>query len=165
MSAIFTFLTLRGAMLVLAMLSTSVMALVTIPNNQPTPDPFAPYAGILLGQTHDSISHPEFDCQFDYMTSLEESCRLTLENGIFSEIYIWIAQDTGRIKVAFMPREKTLTLGDLMLLWGKPEIAIYSKTINFRWPNAHVTAVLQAYPGHISYWLPITYVAFESIEQ
>jgi len=55
-----------------------------------------------------------------------------------------------------------LVLGQLVQLWGKPQTVIYGSTVYFRWQNRNIVTVLQGYNGHFSYWLPITYVIFES---
>jgi hypothetical protein len=165
MGRIFTLLTVRGAIIMVPIISASVMALATIPSNQPAFNLFAPYADIMPGQPRDAVSRRGFECQFTPVPSLGEFCSLAREIGGFSDIKVWIAQDGGLVrKVDFRLHVRTLTLGDLVLLWGKPEIAIYAQTVNFRWANAHVTAIPQAYPGHLSYWLPITYVTFESVD-
>ena len=65
MGAIFTILTIRGALLAMAIVSTSVIALVTIPNNQPVLNPFTPYANILPGQSSAAVSQRGFGCQFN----------------------------------------------------------------------------------------------------
>jgi len=64
--------------------------------------------------------------------------------------------------LVFRVREHMLVLGQLVQLWGKAQTVIYGSTVYFRWPNQHIWTVLQGYKGHFSYWLPITYVTFES---
>jgi hypothetical protein len=167
MGGLFTilFAPVRTALVLMTIASVSATALVTIPHNEPPFDPFAPYADILPGQSPDAVLQRGFNCRFNITPVYNESCTLTLETGIFSEIRVWIARDTGWVsRVVFIPREKTLTLGDLVFLWGSPEIAIYSQLANLRWRNVHIVAIPQTSHDYSSYWLPIIYVAFESAE-
>jgi len=139
--------------------SISVIFLMTLPERASPIDPFEPYADIMPGQSLDTGLEYGFKCQFVFST---ESCYLTPETGIFSNIEVRITMNTGRItRVMFKMREKTLTFGDLALLWGKPEIAVYAGIANFRWRDRRIVAIPKTYNGHFSYWLPITFVAFE----
>jgi hypothetical protein len=167
MGGLFTilFTPVRTALVLLTIASVSVTALATIPRSQPPFDPFAPYADILPGQSQDAVVQRGFDCQFNIAPVSNESCTLTLETGIFSEIQVMIALDTGQVsRVVFKPRETTLTLGDLVLLWGRPEIAIYNQITNLRWRKVGIVAIPQSHHGEFSYWLPIVYTAFVSTE-
>lgn len=167
MGGLFTilFTPVRTALVLMTIASVSMTALVTVPHNQQPFDPFAPYVDILPGQSQDAVLQQGFNCQINIAPVFHETCSLTPETGMFSEIQVWIAFDTGRVsRVVFEPREKALTLGDLVVLWGNPEIDIYGRIANLRWRNAHVVAIPQTDQGEFSYWLPIGYVAFESTE-
>jgi hypothetical protein len=156
---------IRTAFIVMTITAISEVTVMAIRRSEPPFDPFAPYADILPGQSREGVSARGFNCQFVTGPHFEEICTLTPEASVFATIQPTIAVNTGRIsRVVFWLREKTLTVGDLVILWGEPEIAIYSRTANFRWNNVHVVAIPETYDGDFSYWLPIAYVAFESSE-
>ena len=166
MASLFTILTIRIAFLVITITSFSMMVATAISRSRPPFDPFAPYTDILPGQSRDSVSQRGFQCQFNQIVpSLQETCSLSPQTAIFSEIQTSFATNpySGRVsQTIFKLPENRLTYGDLVLLWGKPQIAIYGQTANLRWRDPHITAVLQTTHRHFSYWTPITYVAFES---
>jgi hypothetical protein len=155
----------RAAFVVMTIVSLSEVVVMAVQHSEPPFDPFAPYADILPEQPKEGLSQQGFTCQFNIAPSFEESCTLPPGTGIFSEIQVTIASQSGQVsRVVFRPREGALTVGDLVLLWGDPEIAIYSRTANFRWTNVHVVAIPETYDGDFSYWLPVIYVAFGSGE-
>jgi hypothetical protein len=153
----------RAAFVLMTIASVSVTALLTYGRSEQPVDPFAPYADIMPGQSRDAVSQHGFNCQLVILL-FNESCLLNPEMGIFSEIQVRIGVD-GRVRsVIFTPREKTLTYGDLVLLWGRPQIAIYSRIANLRWPNVDVVTIPPPHSRPFSYWHPIIYVAFESTD-
>ena len=158
----------RVALLLAATFTLSIIGLLFLSGTQGRqPNPFSVYRNIMPGQSRDSVLRRGFKCQFNQiMPSLEETCSLTPETGIFSEIQVRFVSAPYMGKVSqtiFKPREKMLPLGDLVLLWGRPEIAIYGQTVNLHWRNVHVVAIPQTYHGHFSYWLPIVYLAFQPV--
>jgi hypothetical protein len=163
MGTLFSFLTVRIALIVMGLVSISITVATAIAGNQPPFDPFAPYADIMPGQSRETVLQRGFHCQFNeppYTSG--EFCSLTPETGIFSAIQVSIVYNRSRVsRVVFIAREPRLVLGHLAWLWGKPQTKMSGQTVNFRWPNQHIVTVLQNYNGHFSYWLPITYVAFE----
>lgn len=53
-------------------------------------------------------------------------------------------------------QEKLFTLGDLTLLWGKPEIRRYCESVIAIWPSDHRAAIVTpGSRGHLSYFSPI----------
>ncbi len=154
----------RGVFILMTVASVSVIVLAT-PHRRELPfDPFSPYTDLLLGQSLDAVEQQGFICTSTHAAfSLQQSCSLALGDGTFSEIEVRFASDRGTVnRIVFTPREKMLTVGDLLLLWPKPEIRFYSEMANLRWP--HIVAVPQSFRGHFSYWVPIAYVAFEAAD-
>jgi hypothetical protein len=164
MSTLFSFLTVRIAVVVMALTSVSMTLATAIASNQPPFDPFVAYADIMPGQSRETVLERSFHCQFNEPPNYYgEFCSLTPETGIFSEIWVSFANGAGRVsRVVFIAHDQTLVLGNLGRLWGKPQTKIFGQMVNFRWPKMHIVTVLQNYNGHFSYWLPITYVAFEA---
>jgi hypothetical protein len=165
MGVLFTilFTSVRVTFVLITLALVSVLGLTRISGGAVLLDPFAPYADILPGQSRDAVLERGFNCQFNRAPRFEESCALSLETGLFSAFQATIAPDTSRVRRAvFTPRDDRLTLAQLVLLWGSPQVAVYGPTTNFRWRNIHVVAIPQAYTGHFSYGLPILYVAFDA---
>jgi hypothetical protein len=152
----------RAMFVLMTIASVSVIGLTTSHRSEKPFDPFAIYRDILPGRPRDAVLQYGFNCQYDTIHSFHDTCLLTPEKGIFSQIEASFVSDTGKISgLVFRPREGMLTVGDLVLLWGKPEVAIYSGTVKLRWRGIHVITIPQVYRGYFSYWLPIRYVAFE----
>lgn len=149
------------AMLALTMVvSVSMVALTTFGHDDYPHDPFAPYAGILPGQPLTAVLERGFTCQYRVIPDVDESCVLVLERGVFSKVEVSIAVNTSRVRrVVFAPHE--LTLGNLELLWDKPEVISYGHNANLRWRTLGIIAIVRAYRGHFSHWLPVEYVVFE----
>ncbi len=165
MGTIFAILVSRIALVLITMASVSMILVTAIAGSQPRFDPFAIYTDIMPGQSRETVLVHGFDCRLSGSPFYKESCLLRPETSLFSEIWVSIASETGLVsRVVFIPRVSAMVLGDLARLWGKPRIVLYGQTINFRWRNVHVVAVLQIHPYHFSYWLPMTYVAFEAAD-
>ncbi len=163
MGTIFAILISRIAFIFITITSVSMIVVTAIAGSQPPFDPFAEYADIMPGQSRQTVLARGFDCRLSGSPFYKQSCLLSPENSTFSEIWVSIASETGLVnRVVFIPRASAMMLGDLVRLWGKPRIVLYGQTVNFRWRNVHVVAVLQTPRSHFSYWLPMTYVAFEA---
>ncbi len=164
MATLFTFLTVRAMFVMITLSTLSMVVLTTISGNYlPPEDPFVSFADILPGHSREAVIGRGFTCQNNGPPLYQESCLLTPETGAFSQVEITIDNGTGAVnRVAFTPKDKVLPLGQLILLWGGPKTKDYAGITNLRWGSYHTIAIPQAYLPHMSYWLPITYVAFES---
>jgi hypothetical protein len=160
-STVFSFLAVRIAFLFITVASFSTLVITNLARWQPPFDPFIQYEDVMPGQSRERAVAHGFRCQFNGPPHYDQFCLLTPETGVFSEIQVDIAHGTSQVnKVVFKPREKIITLGDLMLLWGQPQRTIYGRNVNFRWLSKHVLTVFQDDTGHFSYLLPVIYVAF-----
>ncbi len=96
-------------------------------------------------------SHPQ---------NLSGYCAQRDTDKMFSGIYLWMAGDNAN-EISFSLRENTLTLGDLMLLWGQPEIRLYCEVLVAAWPARHITSLLAApRTRQITYFSPVLSVSF-----
>lgn len=160
------FMLVRATFVLMTFVLVSAIVLARIPGSEISLDPFAAYTDVMPGQMQYALMQRGFNCQANISFRFDDSCTLTLQTGIFSAIQTTVTSGTGRIRrVVFTARDQQLTLGQLLLLWGRPEIAIYSPTANFRWRSLHIVAIPPSYDGHLVYSLPIKYVAFESVNQ
>jgi hypothetical protein len=81
-------------------------------------------------------------------------------SGTFSSIYLHMSgNDTDEIN--FTVSANTLMVGDLEVLWGRPEIRRYCETIVASWPGAHVITILPARQTEgVSRFTPILRIFF-----
>lgn len=153
----------RAIAVLIAFTSVSVTMVAITQRGGPPIDPFAAYADVLPGKSRDKVLQQRFNCESIYtVPAFNEFCLLTPTIGIFSRIAVDIELNTDQVShVVFTPHEGMLTIGDLLALWGKPKLVVYGRTANLRWHEGRVFAISQMYNGHLSYWMPIRYVAFE----
>ena len=166
MGTIFTILTVRIAFVMIGVMSILLMAFTVFTGrNQAPVDPFGSFADILPGQPWNAEKEQRFKCYLNLTPTYEEDCSMNLATGLFLKIQVSVSLPTGEIrKTIFIPRETSLRLGQLAILWGRPEVKVYSGIMNIRWPKAHTVAIPQSDFAKFSYWLPISYVAFEATQ-
>ena len=87
-------------------------------------DPFVAYAAVFPGQTRSAVTAFGFSCPSNFLNpggpqSLE-SCDLWPSAGKFDQVSVVVAQDIIR-QITFNVRGNWLSLGDLYLLWGRPQ--------------------------------------------
>ena len=97
---------------------------------QPPSDPFLDYADILPGQPRSTV---------------------VMGTGF--------TQGVIRHNTLMVP-ENTLRLGDLVALWGTPEVQEYGNVATFVWRDGAIVASTLAYSGRFSLFLPVWSVSF-----
>jgi hypothetical protein len=90
-------------------------------------------------------------------------CSYNPATGLFSHITIALHIDDSQTNAAFTVRKNLLTLGDLALLWGKPNIEAGDHTLYLEWPDNHASAIASDYDGRFTYFLPIMHVFIDLI--
>ncbi len=157
--------TIRAALVLIGIASVFVLALATNRDNQPPFNPFAPYADILSAQSPDTFLQRGFNCPFKRTSTFDDTiCFLALDNGVFLRIHARFPYNSDQVStLIFIPRDNAVLLGQLVLLWGKPELLGSSQYANFQWPSRHIIAVPQSDNSQFSYWLPISSVAFGAV--
>jgi len=154
----------RAVIVLLTFALVSEIAMTYLKDNKPSFDPFVPYADVLPKQSRSAVLQRGFKCN-QIIPSLDEVCSLPSETGIFSEIQVRFISATHRDQVSqtvFKPREGAITIGDLEMLWGRPEIKVFGQTVNLRWRKRSIVAIPQSKRVPLSYWDPVTYIAFET---
>lgn len=87
-------------------------------------------------------------------------CSRSNVNEVFSEAYLWVADGTIK-EFSFSPRENTLRLGDLALLWGKPRLWLNCETAVVVWPARQIIGVLaRPEAGRVNHFSPVISVSF-----
>jgi hypothetical protein len=145
------------------------------------PDPFVPYDYIFRSEYEDLSARQEFSCNTNsivtgfvaggrYTASYVE-CTYDPAAGPVSRItagyfpHFNVAGGTyvnaHFTRITFAARERALTIGDLALLWGSPNIHYTNSLVTFTWPGFGVTAVsLRPSETRWDYFLPIVAINF-----
>ena len=82
-------------------------------------------------------------------------------SGQESEVFSGITVNQNTHETSFWLRSNAMTLGDLILLWGKPNIRRYCDRIVVAWPARRITgfATLTA-TRRLSFFVPVQAVSF-----
>jgi hypothetical protein len=100
-----------------------------------------------------------FSCNPDNRSGTSEFCTRAPANGAFS--LVAVTHSEGIIsRVSFTVREDRLAIGDLALLWGRPEIRVYGHSVSVVWPSRGVSAEGWAKSRRFSYAIPVLRIAF-----
>jgi hypothetical protein len=149
----------RALLLLLAGASISLVVLASSTSGGSRPvDPFASYADLLLLEPPDEFISRGFNCTVEFAPKFAWNCTLNPPTGTFADIQVRIAYgDDGISQVTYRPRQNALSLGDLVLLWGTPEVSLASGRVNFNWPDVHARATAATNDTQrISYFLPVS---------
>ena len=128
-------------------------------------DPLAPYLNLMPGQSADLLK--DF-CQLHagVKRGVEQGfCDFDAEDGIFGRVTV-VESEHRITQLTLMVQPNRLTLGDLLLCWGKPRSVShdYSETspaYNLYWDNQFTAHITPAYYRETDYFLPIFYLSIE----
>jgi hypothetical protein len=98
-----------------------------------------------------------FSCQF-VLSEGQQSCSFRPDDGVFSTIYITIAQGVP-LHLTFELETGAMQVGDLVLLWGKPDM-ISSYYICWHERNGVTPSALVQSPDRLDYFAPVQVVSF-----
>ena len=128
------------------------------------PDPFAAFTDFFPGQSLDTrmLEAEGFSCYFDTLPSpsdITERCARVLQTGPFSQISVTIWD--GIVKwLDLNVRENELTVGDLSLRWGIPEVHMSGSWVNLSWRNRCITGSGWSPSGRFTYFQALSWVSF-----
>jgi hypothetical protein len=127
-------------------------------NAQPPLDPFASFDDVFPGQPRSAIVARRFSCLTNayenYSEAPNELCLLRPKDGLFSQVSVGVKGDIIR-NILFILRDNTLTIGDLMMLWGKQDFHMYNGTSYFYWGDTGNTATGVSHSRRFSLFLPL----------
>jgi hypothetical protein len=126
---------------------------------------FSAYAHFFPGQLKSAVVARGFSCPVSFFSPgvTEESCILNLATGSFSQIQVTISHGVI-FQTFFTLRGDWLKLGDLISLWGIPQIHEYEHSVSFLWPGHGVVASAAIQTGQFSPFLPVRIIAFTATE-
>jgi hypothetical protein len=117
-----------------------VLAFSTLTKDELLHDPFLPYADLLSKELIEAAaSKRHFSCAF-VMSETRQKCSLRPNDGLFSEIRITIK--TVPESVFFGVVRNALRVGDLVALWGQPEVAWPGSQPVLSWANRPARALV-----------------------
>jgi hypothetical protein len=128
-------------------------------------DPFAAFADLFPGQPLDIrvLKAEKLSCYLDTLPALAdvtERCTRALPTGPFSQINVtsW----DGVVKsLDLRVRENGLSVGDLSLQWGYPEVHFYGNWVTLSWPKQHITGVGWSTTRHFTYFQALSFITLE----
>ncbi len=129
--------------------------------NLPLSDPFAEYVNILPGQTLDRNLLEKLSCATTPVSVQTQViyCERHLRTGIFSHIGLTIF--SSRVcRLDLTVRPNALRFGDLVMLWGRPEVRLYRRSVSIAWPDRGITTTGWSDNERLSYFLPLQYISF-----
>ncbi len=124
-------------------------------------DPFLAYADLLLkDQVLDAMKNWDFSCNFapsnDY-----HSCTVAPEDGLFSNIHLVVAQGVPQY-ISFRVETDALQIGDLILLWDKPDTIFPYASSTLLWSDGDNITISTLVPpmDRLNYLAPVWVVTF-----
>jgi hypothetical protein len=127
-------------------------------------NPFAAFADVFPDQPSSAAASRGFLCPSPgaddtYQDTSEETCSFRPESGPFFQVRVNISGDMIR-HIDFRMRENTLRVGDLIGLWGSPEVDEYSRSAYLHWRSRGIFALATHDTGSFSLFLPVWTVNF-----
>ncbi len=128
------------------------------------PDLFASFTDLFPGQSIDvrMLETEGYSCYTDTLPSsadITERCTQDLQTGLFSHISVTIWD--GVVKwLDLGVREHGLTVGDLSLRLGCPEVSVSGQWVGLNWFNHHITGSGWSYNGRFTYYQALSQVSF-----
>ncbi len=125
-------------------------------------NPLSAYADILPGSPlRNAVAHGFlcFHIPVPYSANVSVQCVHNSQTGKFSHVNVMI-WDGIITQLIFTVQENTLRVGDLFLLWGKPEIESWGYLSILKWPAYGVAATAPIHAGRYTHFSPISSVWF-----
>jgi len=133
-------------------------------------NPFAAYADMLPGAPISAALEHGFSRLSNNSHSpsdgVIEVCDYSPQSELFSRMRV--STQDGVIKVLILtPHDNTVKLGDLILMWGTPEVHFNTTHVSlvlFLWPAQRASALASTYDQRLIYFLPIQTITFSERE-
>ncbi len=153
-------MTFSGALVAAAALTLAIRGL----NRSTSPGLFDAYADLFPGQPADvmALAARGFSCQLDPPPSpgdVRQRCLLSPETGPFRGIAPTIV-DGLVIRTEFSLSPDTLSVGDLILSFGQPEVKAGAILTRLNWSSRHAVVILPSEDRTLSYFQPVSLIAF-----
>ena len=126
------------------------------------PDPLVAAADILSGQSESDLQAHGFLCSstnLNNVDSTKEWCVTNPPTGMFSTVAA-LFKNGVRSNVILTLREDTLSVGDLVRLWGKPQIYQHDSWGQIEWHSNDDMDLAASYKGEYSLFRPVGSIVF-----
>lgn len=156
---------LHVTLVILAVTAVVLMGWVVLVRQPVQPEnPVAPYAEIFPGQPRSALMN--LSCPSFLGTSPTESwvrdyCALTPQKSAFWQVSV-VIKDSIVQRTDFAVRKDNLTLGDLVFLWGRPEVRVRQKLAVFEWEKLGIIGIGWTESRQVSYFTPVTRLSISS---
>ena len=124
----------------------------------PPPYPFLPYADLLSKQQAlVAVENQKFACQY-VLQEVSQKCSMRPKDRFFSEISLTVIGGVPE-SVVFKVINDSIQVGDLVLLWGRPDMRAFQYIF---WPERNgVTMSATVTPAdRLNYLAPVWEVSF-----
>jgi len=126
-------------------------------------EPFAAFADRLPGHQLDtSILKAEgFTCSFDLAPLpyyVSEECWQQFQTGLFSLVHMTVWDGTVK-RLDLLIRGDWLTVGELALLWGRPDVYKNGNYLNVSWSDPHVMGTVLPRNGRFTFFLALSQIS------
>jgi hypothetical protein len=151
----------RIALVVLTSIAIVVIGVI-MASHRAVSDPFLAFNDLFGDDARQAALSRGFTCRDSSFSGLPltSHCAQRDTDRIFSGIYMRMSGNVAN-EISFSLRENAPTLGDLVLLWGEPEIQQSCAVVVIFWPAHHIRGFAAPLPaGRISYFLPVQSVSF-----
>lgn len=148
-----------SVILILTAFQFGIMNATRIEDTAPHPDPLALYDAILPGRSAATLRQifTRITCEQLITDSRLEYCEAPISDGLFQEVGVTLSiPDLTVAQLEF--RVDWLRLGDLVLLWGQPDVVTTHRSLPVaRWQRGtyEISARLEAQKRY-SLWSPVT---------
>lgn len=133
---------LHIAIAIACFVGAAVLAMPAQQTSSPADDPFAAFADVMPGNSALSFDSTGFACSEWRVYSSKhktQTCTTSL-SGEFTQLQVRITNDTIQ-RISLTPADTTITVDELIALWGEPEMDHYSRSTFLRWRDQGVVAV------------------------
>lgn len=121
-------------------------------------NPFEAFVEVLPGVSTDPTFSKEFTC-YPITNTFIELCTLAPATGPVE--HVQLIRKYGTIYYTFFHlRENVLNLGELALLWGKPDVAPPQDETGLTWSRYDARVNLASGTGDVNYFLPVQSISF-----
>jgi hypothetical protein len=142
----------------------TIVISLALTRSEPREDPFAPYADLWPGAPKSALIEGEFSCSRTAI--LGEYCVMAPRDGPYSQIDAVILN--GLItQIGFNVRENRVTVGDLVLRWGRPKRQLTRTDQGgiLSWPSHGVVAIVTLpSSGTPDYFLSVQHISFHQVQ-
>ncbi len=147
---------------ILVVMSSILILMLSMPTQgSPPPDPFLPYADLLHRDSAlDVVENGSFSCA-KIFSGDRQMCSHRPVDRAFFYIRVTVEREAPH-EVSFQVTKDALYLGDLVLLWGRPDTLFPYSAPTLQWsiPDGRTVSALVPSANRLNYLAPVQVVSF-----